>query len=268
MDGGSIPPGSTIWAGPLLWGTIPSRKTKDKRAIADTRYDIRGQYRDVFVKITAILLTTTLASGCGGGSQMAQERQITPSASPEFRAPTAPISNVAAFMGDSITLLWDLAAYDSSPTINLGISGQTTIQMLARFDAVISAAPGVVVILGGINDFDLLGPAVTNIDSIKAMAGQAQAAGIRVILCSVMPQAKAFPGAGASLTLADIEAFNQQLIELARTNGYLYADYYDQFVTTDGQVDTSLLIDGLHPNAAGYAKMWAVIAPLLAEDLN
>lgn len=65
----------------------------------------------------------------------------------------APPSTVA-FMGDSITALWDLADYDSSPTLNFGISGDNTEQMLARFhNQVIDSDPAVVVILGGINDF-------------------------------------------------------------------------------------------------------------------
>ena len=216
------------------------------------------------MRLTVILLTAIFAmSGCGGGSQMTQERQITPSVGPPVRAP---ISNVAAFMGDSITQLWNLSAYDSGPTINLGVSGQTTVQMLARFDAVTSSGAGVVVILGGINDFDLLGQAATNIDSIKAMAAQAKSAGIRVILCSVLPESYLLMPAG--MTLADIEAFNQQLIELAQANGYLYADYFDVMVNADGTQNQSLFRDGLHPNATGYAVMWEVITPLLTEDLR
>jgi len=43
-------------------------------------------------------------------------------------------------------------------------------------------------------------------------------------------------------------------------------DPYPNFTTVD--VAASLLLDGLHPNVAGYAKMWAVIAPLLNESLQ
>ena len=44
------------------------------------------------------------------------------------------------------------------------------------------------------------------------------------------------------------------------------ASTYPNFTTVD--VAASLLLDGLHPNVAGYAKMWAVIAPLLNESLQ
>jgi lysophospholipase L1-like esterase len=195
---------------------------------------------------TSAIAAICLLAGCDGGGNTSVQ-------------PAPPISNVAAFMGDSITHRWDLTQYDPNPTVNFGVDGDSTAQMLARFDAVIAIAPGVVVILGGIND-----GATSNTDSIKAMAAQATAAGIRVILCSVLP----FSFQGQDLDQAHIASLNQELIDLAQANGYLYADYFDVMINPDGSQNQSLFVDGLHPNAAGYAKMWAVIAPLLAEDLN
>ena len=93
------------------------------------------------------------------------------------------------------------------------------------------------------------------------------AAGIRVILCSVMPPTVA-RFATLNFSLADVQAFNHQLIQLAQQNGYLYADYYDEFLNADGTVNDSLYVDGLHPNPAGYALMWKVVAPLIKEDLQ
>jgi lysophospholipase L1-like esterase len=241
--------------------------TKAQNSSASIAYHAASQYRDVPMKLTAILLTAIFAiSGCGGGSQMTQERQIAPSVSPAVRI-SAPISNVAAFMGDSITFHWDLTQYDAGPALNFGFGLDTTVGMLARFPQVIAAAPGVVVILGGVNDLHDFGPSGANTDSIKAMAEMAKAAGIRVIVCSVMPPTDS-ELAALNFALTDVEAFNNSLIELAQANGYLYADYYDAFLSPDGTGNSSLYVDGLHPNAAGYAKMWAVIAPLLAEDLN
>jgi acyl-CoA thioesterase I len=208
-------------------------------------------------------LMVSLLVACGGGAPIIENQQAAQLAAP---AAQPAVSNVVAFMGDSITQLWDIPDYDTTtPSINFGVSGQTTPQMLARFNnEVVASAPGIVVILGGINDLWLYGPSGTNIDSIKAMAAAATAANIKVILCSVMPS----DFLNQQFALSDIEAFNQQLIQLAKDNGYLYADYYDEFLTPDGQADNSLLNNGLHPNAAGYAKMWAVLKPLIAEDLG
>jgi lysophospholipase L1-like esterase len=216
-----------------------------------------------------ITLTALCLAACGGGSA----QTAAPTAAPTPPVGSRPISNVAAFMGDSITHRWDLTQYDPGPTLNFGVDANTTVQMLQRFGDVIASAPGVVVILGGINDIveyeDGDSTAVPDVKSIEAMAAMATAAGIRVILCSVMPTN--FPSATApalgSLPAA-VEDFNQQLIALAQANGYLYADYYDVMVDATGAQNTSLFKDVVHPNPAGYAVMWKVIAPLLNEDLN
>lgn len=214
--------------------------------------------RVVAMKTLIFVLSLCLA-GCGGGGS----GDSAPISSPP--AQVKAISNLTAFMGDSITARWNLGAYDQNPTLNFGVAGDTTPMMLARFNDVLAAQPGVVVILGGINDFVEIGLDGTSIDSIKAMAQQASAAGVRVVICSVMPQDATFNPA----TFAQIEAFNQQLITLAQANGYLYADYYDAFLNPDGSLNTSLLnADELHPNDAGYAAMWKVLAPLLVEDIG
>jgi acyl-CoA thioesterase-1 len=211
------------------------------------------------VKALVAFLLAGLIGGCGGGVGVTTGSSSAPD---QVKAS----SNLTAFMGDSITQFWNIPAYDPNPTLNFGVVDETSIDMLARFKKdVIASDPGVVVILGGINDFFLLGVANTNTDSIEAMAAMAQVAGIKVILCSVMPSDYTFNP--QNFTQADVQAFNEKLIEIARANGYLYADYYDEFLNSDGSINISLYVDGLHPNAAGYAVMWKVLAPLLAEDL-
>jgi lysophospholipase L1-like esterase len=204
-------------------------------------------------------------SGCGGAV-------VTVQSAPATQQPK-PISNVVAFMGDSITHRWDLTQYDAGPTMNFGVDENTTVQMLQRFSDVIANAPGVVVILGGINDIvdfeDGVSTAAPDPKSIEAMAAMAQAAGIRVILCSVTPTN--YSSATAPLlgsTPSAVEEFNQQLIALAQANGYLYADYYDAMLDSAGAQNSALFTDAIHPNAAGYAVMWSVLMPLIAEDLN
>lgn len=228
----------------------------------------RGQYRDVTVILKALAILALCAlSACGGGSQVMQQASAQP-------ARSRPLSDVVAFMGDSITQLWDIAVNDPAPTINFGVFGQTTPQMLVRFNnEVIASAPGVVVIQGGLNDIAQYANGVIttppDIESIKAMAAMAQAAGIRVILCSVLPTNY---NSVSDPLLASIPAtvvdFNQQLLALAQASGYLYADYYDSMLAADGSQNTSLFMDPVHPNSAGYAVMWKVLQPLVDEDLQ
>jgi hypothetical protein len=225
--------------GPTEMATLARNRNCERIAIMS---------RSVIHLIYAVCLVA-----CGDGSQ-----SIPPPA-----AKAAP--GIAAFMGDSITAGWDLAAYDHSPTLNFGVSGDNTSQMLARFhNEVIDSDPAVVVILGGVNDFQEGGAAGTNTDAIQAMASEAQNAGIKVILCSVLPTDYPNP----NLNLSEIQAFNHELIQIAQENGYLYADYYDVMVNADGTTDNSLFADRLHPNDLGYARMWTVLSPLLVQDLQ
>src|SRR5260370_29030945 len=115
-------------------------------------------------------------------------------------------AGTVAFMGDSITANWNLAAYDTSPTLNFGRTGDNTEQMLARFhNQVIDSDPAVVVILGGINDFQERGQSGANTDSIRAMASSASSAGINAILCSLRPSDYPNP----NLNLGETKAFTQ-----------------------------------------------------------
>lgn len=206
---------------------------------------------------TAIAAAVLLAlAGCGGGgaSSSAPMQQVK---APPLR------SNVITFMGDSITQYWGpTLKQEPFAIVDVGVAGQQTSQMLARFQHdVIDAQPtvGVVVIDGGINDFRVNHTA--NIDNVAAMAGAAHDAGIRVIIGSLML-------ADAFATQAQIESFNSQLITLCADNGYTYADYYDEMLNTDGTEDLDLYKDGVHPNAEGYARMWTVLEPLLDEVLQ
>ena len=107
---------------------------------------------------------------------------------------TAP---AVVFMGNSITDGWDNAHPEFFTDNNFacrGIGGQVTSQMLCRFRAdVIALRPKAVVILAGTNDIaGNNGPIECGhiVENIVSMAELALAAGIRPILCSVLPAAK------------------------------------------------------------------------------
>src|SRR6185436_19524590 len=75
--------------------------------------------------------------------------------------------------------------------VNRGISGQTTSQMVMRmFPDVIALKPAAVVILAGTNDISRATGAVTAemVEfNLMAMTQLAQANGIKVVLCSILP---------------------------------------------------------------------------------
>src|SRR3954463_1968772 len=104
--------------------------------------------------------------------------------------------NRVVFMGNSITEGWAphfATMFPGKPYIGRGISGQTTPQMLVRFQQdVIALQPKVVVIQAGTNDLaSATGPATegTIAENIRSMVELARFHNIRVVLASVTPVA-------------------------------------------------------------------------------
>ncbi len=98
------------------------------------------------------------------------------------------------FMGNSITEFWyDLreSFFVEHGFVGKGIGGQTSAQMLSRFaDDVIYLMPKAVTIMAGTNDIAQNQGYVSNeeiMKNITSMAEQADKAGIKVLLCSVLP---------------------------------------------------------------------------------
>jgi lysophospholipase L1-like esterase len=197
-------------------------------------------------------------------------------------------------MGDSITDFWKLdESFPGKPYVNRGIGGQTTPQMLVRmYPDVINLKPKVMVLLAGTNDIARnTGPETPAMiqENIMAMTELAQAHGIKVVLCSVMPVSDypflraqseppqpAVPGRPAfprakmtdSHPAADILALNTWMKEYAAKIGAQYVDYFGAMVDQRGWLKDPLSGDGLHPNAEGYKIMTTAVAPAIQRALG
>ena len=176
-------------------------------------------------------------------------------------------------MGDSITECWSATTPDafSGDRVNRGISGQTTTQMLARFrQDVVALRPRVVHIMAGTNDIaGNLGP--TTIDDIEAnirsMADIARANGIRVIIASAPPAAR-FGWRPDIDPVAPIAELNRRLKAWAAQQGFVYADYHAALADERQGLPPALAADGVHPNAAGYAKMQPITEKAISAALR
>ena len=137
------------------------------------------------------------------------------------------------FMGNSITDGWDNAHPEFFTANNFacrGIGGQVTGQMLCRFRAdVINLHPQAVVILAGTNDLaQNNGPIATQhiVENIISMAELAMAAGIRPIICSVLPAGK-YPWRTEIESVPEkIRDLNARLHRYASDRGLIWVDYY------------------------------------------
>jgi lysophospholipase L1-like esterase len=172
------------------------------------------------------------------------------------------------FMGDSITQGWreKRPGFFTPGRIGRGISGQTTPQMLVRFQPdVIDLRPRVVHIMAGTNDIaGNTGPMTEEAtrDNFRAMTTLAKANGIRVILASVPPADK-FPWGPGLDVKTSIAALNRWLKGHAAEAGATWVDYHPALADASGAMKPGLAYDGVHPTEAGYDAMAGVLAPVL-----
>ncbi len=178
------------------------------------------------------------------------------------------------FMGNSITEGWAPhfdSLFPGKPYVGRGISGQTTPQMLLRFrQDVIALAPKAVVILGGTNDIaGNTGPSTLEMieDNLMSMTELAKANGIRVILVSVLPAAD-YPWRRGLQPAPKIIALNTWMKQYAPRVGVVYLDLHSAMADANGGMKPELSVDGVHPNAAGYALMARLTEPAIEKALK
>lgn len=169
------------------------------------------------------------------------------------------------FIGDSITEFWtDLAELQTGSVaiLNRGIRGQNSSQMLLRFeDDAIALEPACIVLLCGTNDLrSYVGDACSVAEgaqqrivrNVTAMADIAQARGIALCLAAIPPVNPAHP---VHRDPSAIVAINAWLADFAATRRLDLIDYHRVLVDAAGHLEAAFSEDGLHPNAAGYARM-------------
>ena len=187
-----------------------------------------------------------------------------------------PKNKKIVFMGNSITQMWSDNSFffKSNPSfINKGISGQTTTQMLMRFDDdVIKENANTVIILAGINDIaQNTGPIqIKDIaDNIFRMAEMAQKNNINVFICSVLPANRILWNKSIKPTYKVIK-LNMLLKEFCKNKNIEYVDYYSEMVDWNGGLKSPLYTskwDLVHPNKKGYEKMEEILIKKIKKEL-
>lgn len=198
-----------------------------------------------------------------------------------YRADNAALSTASpeqkrvVFLGDSITDGWGRwkgtgEFFPGKPYINRGISGQTTPQMLVRFEQdVVHLHPAAVVILGGTNDIaGNTGASTPEMveDNLAAMAGIAKANGIAVVLASITPAIRYSWNPEVEPVAATL-AINTWMRHFCEQTGCTYLDYYNSLADQKGAMLPGLSSDGVHPLAKGYAIMAPLAERAIAHAL-
>lgn len=179
-------------------------------------------------------------------------------------------------LGNSITEGWpkaDSAFFRQGPyeLVGRGISGQTSPQLLVRFrQDVLDLHPTVVVILAGINDIaQNTGPysQQATFNNLQSMAELAQAHGIRVVLCSVLP-AYDFPWRRGLEPAPKVLALNKLLKDYAARQRLTYLDYHAAMADSRQGLPPDLAKDEVHPTLAGYRVMEPLLLRAIAAALR
>jgi acyl-CoA thioesterase I len=178
-------------------------------------------------------------------------------------AETGPL---VAFLGDSLTSGWKLPEGEAYPALvarslrergrpirvkNAGVSGDTVAQGLARLDPVLAKKPDVLVVALGINDALRGQPLDAAERDLAALVKRAQGSGARVVLVGMrIPDAP--HGADYATRFADIYP------RLAANRRLHFVPFLLDGVA--GLRDLNFP-DGLHPNAAGHARLAQNVMP-------
>jgi acyl-CoA thioesterase I len=177
------------------------------------------------------------------------------------------------FYGDSITDAWARKPeefFPGKPYVGRGISGQTTPQMLVRFQQdVVHLKPAVVVILAGTNDIaGNTGPSTPEMieDNFMSMLAIARANNIRFVVSSILP-ADHYSWRPGVQPAEEIRAMNARLKAMCEREHLVYLDYYAAMANTKGGLDPDLAADGVHPTAKGYAMMSPLAEKAVAAAL-
>lgn len=172
-----------------------------------------------------------------------------------------PTGTAVVFLGDSITsghglppevaFPHRLGVALGIPVHNAGRSGDTTAGGLARLHAdVLVHRPRLVVVELGANDAFRRVPVRETLANLRAIVRQARAAGAGVLLLHV------------GIPLPGAAAYREGLRAIAREEGAaLQEDVLEGIVP-------ALTSDGLHPTAAGHARLAARLGPVLRELLG
>lgn len=163
-----------------------------------------------------------------------------------------------AFVGDSITQGGDWAAwFPEMNTVNLGVGGDTTDDVLLRLGAIVDAAPDEVVLLIGTNDLGTrqsVEHLVRNIQSILVELRR-DLPGARMLVQSILPRGREFA--------ERIQQANIHLRQFAATVRAQYLDLWPALAGEDGEVNPAYSDDRLHLNTTGYEAWLTELRPAL-----
>ncbi len=171
-----------------------------------------------------------------------------PTASPARESAVQP--GPVTFVGDSLTAGGDWqAAFPERKVFNRGVSGDTSLQLMARLPALRQTGAGTYLVMVGIND-------IARGDNPEGIASRIQwlrtglllGSGARVIVQSTIPCARFRCGPDGLRRVAELNRLLARRIPRED-----YVDLTGVMADADG-LKRAYTVDGVHLNPAGYAR--------------
>lgn len=181
---------------------------------------------------------------------------------PHIQRQEVNLYNGVVFCGDSITEGWNFPI--SNFFQNRGIGGETTIDILQRFDDdVINSGSEAVVLMAGTNDlagndgFSSIEEIALNIQN---MTQKAVHMNIKVFLCSVLPASGFAWSPDAPPPAERILRLNVLLRDIANASSAItYIDYHSFMKNTENGLKDEYTTDEVHVTPYGYKQMESII---------
>ena len=187
--------------------------------------------------------------------------------------PIAAIGDSITHGGGAITLppsytLYDWETYCTVPVKNLGHSGDTTADMLARFDRdVLPFAPRVLIIIGGVKDYLSGVYGAQTVRNLAALGEKCRAHGITPIFLTVTPIRPAWMTKRMTIMTppSDWMDHRDYINDWVRQQEFS-VDVSSTLADANGELEAAYTTDGLHPDYMGKKHIGQTIDSYLRKN--
>ena len=187
--------------------------------------------------------------------------------------PIAAIGDSITHGGGAITLppsytLYDWETYCTVPIKNLGHSGDTTADMLARFDRdVLPFAPRVLIIMGGVNDYRSGVYGAQTVRNLAALGEKCRAHGITPIFLTVTPIRPAWMTKRMTIMTppSDWMDHRDYINDWVRQQEFS-VDVSSMLADANGELEAAYTTDGLHPDYMGKKHIGQTVDSYLRKN--
>jgi lysophospholipase L1-like esterase len=160
--------------------------------------------------------------------------------------------NKIAFVGDSITMLFEHPTVEGTTIFNFGYSGKTTSYILNKLDTILEYDLDSIYLMIGINDIkagvnndEVLSNYSNIISKIKT-----EKPNVNIYIQSILPASEY----RTTVDFEELDNINQYISNIAFTNsGVTYIDLHSLYADENGYMKDEYTTDGVHLTELGYS---------------